>query len=507
MATRQLGRWLRSSSVKIYAEGARMYEIAIAEPDSCEYVKKPNIRRRRRKMYRRLRYGFVPGVAPLCMDSNDPQVVEWAFRKRVLRKVPDINMAKLKKFELFVRNFLQQRVNRVTIMGFEEWLATTSYNDKRKEELRAANAELHGGRPDARRVRRNKCFVKSECYGSYKAARMIMSRVDLFKAWSGPIIKSIENEVYKFHYFVKHMTQDDRKVAVQNLKKIGYRFFITDYTAYEASFKPAIIRACEGQLYRHCLNYSDDANFLVDVLAGKNKLTTGIGVTSTVRGRRMSGEMCTSLGNGWTNLMLFLFFCSENGLQGDGLFEGDDGIAAVNGQIPSSDYESLGFTIKMEEVSDPCKASFCGLVFGEDGTVIREPMRFYQKFGWTHSFIHGGDRLMDSLLHAKSLSALYETPDCPLVSEGAYYCLMKTCYTRPRFVDDGYHKPPPSSFIPTSPNISFETRILFEEMYGIGVHEQLYYENQIKMGNFEVLNGLSWHPDILDYAVRFVVED
>lgn len=80
----------------------------------------------------------------------------------------------------------------------------------------------------------------------------------------------------------------------------------------------------------------------------------------------MSGDMCTSLGNGFSNKMKAEFLAYKAGGTIDGFVEGDDGLFVTNFELRSSDYEKLGFTIKIEEIADPCEASFCGMIFGED---------------------------------------------------------------------------------------------------------------------------------------------
>lgn len=185
----------------------------------------------------------------------------------------------------------------------------------------------------------------------------------------------------------------------------------------------------------------------------------------------MSGDMCTSLGNGFTNLMLALYLVHKKGGTLEGFVEGDDGLFATDVELTAADYEKLGFTIKIEEVTDPREASFCGMVFAEN-EIIREPRRFLMGFGWTQSYIHAGTRIMDQLLRAKALSTAYETPQCPIVGAMARYALSATRSVRPRFVNDGFHHPPDEAPIAEF-NPQAATRQLFARLYGISVPEQL----------------------------------
>ena len=341
----------------MFAEGARVVETPLARPtskfvDSGEAsVHLPGKRRDRRRMFRRLNSCAVPGYAPLCMDTNDPDTVECAFKQRLLRDVPDSDAGTLERFRIFVKKFLVENVPKARNMGFEEWLASTSYNQQRKDQLREAYDQLRGGRPTRRQASHIDTFVKSEFYPTWKHARMINSRSDPFKAWSGPKFKAIEEVVYELPEFIKHTPVPMRPGKIRALRRAGRRYFQTDFTAFESHFTPKVLDVCECELYRHCLSDCADADFLCSVISGENRMRTRTGVTANVRGRRMSGDMCTSLGNGFTNLMLARFIVHEKGGKLEGFVEGDDGLFCTDVELDSGDYAKLGFTIKIEEVS------------------------------------------------------------------------------------------------------------------------------------------------------------
>lgn len=451
---------------KVYAVGARINEIPLARPSSgaieenLATIGTPAIRVARRRMFRRLNHCAVPGYAPLCMDSNDPDVVECAFRQRLFRHVPVPKKGRLKALKRFVRAWLRKNMPQVEVLDFEEWLASTSYNEERKQQLRAAREELRGGRPTRHQSSHIDTFVKTEFYQTWKHARMINSRCDIFKAWSGPIFKAIENALYALPPFIKHVPVPDRPRCVKDLKIPGNHYYATDFTAFESHFTPEVLDAIECELYRHCLRNFADANFLCSIIAGENRMRTRHGLRATIRGRRMSGDMCTSLGNGFTNYMLALFLATEKGGHLTGFVEGDDGLFSTDVVLTSDDYADLGFTIKIEEVIDPCEASFCGMIFSESGEIVKDPRKFMQGFGWTSSFIGAGPAIMDQLLRAKALSSVYETPQCPIIGAISRYALSKTKGVVPRFVEDGYHVPRDVVNIPEF-HPSNDTRELF----------------------------------------------
>lgn len=455
-------------------------------------------------MYRRLNSCAVPGYAPVCMDSNDPDTVECAFKQRLMRDVPPPQPGVLDRFRTFVRKFLEDNVPKTHEMEFGEWLESTSYNEQRKDQLRQAYEDLRGGRPSRKKASHIDTFVKSEFYPTWKHARMINSRSDAFKAWSGPKFKAIEDVIYALPEFIKHVPVPERPARISALKHAGSRYYATDFTAFESHFTPALLDACECELYRYCLSDCSDIEFLCDTLKGTNRMRTRTGVHADVEGRRMSGDMCTSLGNGFTNLMLAKFIVAEKGGNLTGFVEGDDGLFCTDVELNAKDYLNLGFTIKIEEVVDPCAASFCGMIFSESGEIIREPRRFVMGFGWTQSFINAGPKVMDELLRAKALSTAYETPQCPIVGAFAQYALRVTRDVNPRFIDDGFHVVPDEiNLVPFCP--SLDTRILFEQMYGITVHTQLLIEQFVSRGDFSAVFSLMPPTgEQLDYTMKYV---
>ncbi len=473
-------------------------------------VKVPHFRaRRRRRMYRRLPLVSIPGYVPICWDTNDPRTFDVAFSKRLMRDLPEPDTNELENMKQFVRKWVREHINPVEKLTVKDWImGIKGINDKRRQELFDAYERNKGGLPPASECT-VKAFVKTECYASFeKAARMICSRRDGFKVFAGPLFKALEEELYSLPYFVKHMTPQERMERVRNLPIFDY-VFETDFTAFESSFTPEVMDAIEFELYRHAFqNYPEDLDFLLKVLGGKNSISTRNGVKATVDALRMSGEMNTSLGNGFANLMLFLYIVHKKGGRGDGIVEGDDGLFTTTVELLPSDYSSLGFDIKIATVSSPGKASFCGLTFAESGQIIRDPYRFMQKFGWTHSYVDAGPVIMHKLLRAKALSALYETPDCPIVGAMAQYALRATSHVDPLFVYnyqnahiDFDNFVPPKTTCPSD-----DTRVLFSEKFGISPARQIAIEDAISNGDMDAVAELMPAPsDFRQFEARFVV--
>jgi hypothetical protein len=189
--------------------------------------------------------------------------------------------------------------------------------------------------------------------------------------------------------------------------------------------------------------------------------------------------------------MLWSFTSSLFGARFDGYVEGDDGIFAVwDGPVaPQIIFERMGFDLKIIEQPDPAHASFCGMVFASH--IIRDPFVFFSKFGWTYTAMLAGMRVRKQLLRAKALSALYETPSCPIVHALARRALLETRGETPRYDSSFYEKarPKDEAEIPES-NPTMEDRELFAELYNVSIPVQIEVETRFLSGNFNVTDLL-----------------
>jgi len=159
------------------------------------------------------------------------------------------------------------------------------------------------------------------------------------------------------------------------------------------------------------------ARQMTEVLSGTNLCQSPL-VSFEVRGCRMSGDMCTSLGNGFTNLMVMLFLARENGSTVRGFVEGDDGLFTIKGEVPTlQQYAALGFNVKLSMESEINMASFCGQVYGRQSReIVVDPVYECLNIGWTTADQrHGKPLVLRRLLRAKAISLAYYCPRCPIV--------------------------------------------------------------------------------------------
>jgi hypothetical protein len=437
----------------------------------------------RTAMFQKLEFGAVRGFAPICCDANDPQTQVCGLQNRLCRQMPEPEIFSIEALKQFVKQRVVELFQPLdSIMSYEEWEASTMYPEHRKAELRLARLRSNGW-PSKRSRSEITCFQKRECYEAFKPPRSINSRSDEFKVLVGPIFKSIENVVYSNPSFVKHVPVNERPALIQSyIKQDGARYIATDYSCFE-NLQPEIMDAIEMVLYDHMLQkFPKYAQLIRQTLLGENAAKLKCGVSFRMHGRRMSGEMCTSLGNGITNLMVFEFLMQ--GRNARIIVEGDDGLAGIydEGPLPTArDYAKLGFLIKLEHIEDPMLASFCGCIC-PGGVIVKSPTRILAKFGWTKN-VGVGRRVSNQLLRAKAMSLAYEAPHCPILRAVADRAMYLTRNYKARWDDfDNYHRellPRSESSIPVA-NIPMEARIYYQDQFGISILNQLVIEKRIR---------------------------
>jgi len=442
-------------------------------------------------------------------DRYDQDTTVQGANKRYAREVPPLDPTLKPGFRDYVRAYVRKWFKPLgDVMSFEEWLDSESYSSSRKEQIRRAHDKwmARGGIPTQKELSRVKAHIKLESYPQYKHARHINARCDLAKALFGPIIKSMERVVYGVdHHFIKHVPLPDRPALLRGLKFSGAKYIATDHTAFEAHFTVELQEIVEFELINWMLSRIPHiAKVVRDTESGENRIVmTSTGFYISIAGIRCSGDMWTSLFNGFGNLMSIGYACELKHSTFDGYVEGDDGIFAVMGEVPTpADMTRLGFEVKIEEHSDPATASFCGMILAGD-QIIRDPRSFFQKFGWTDRAIWAGRKLKRRLALAKALSALYETPHNPLTAVAARYVYERTRGVEPLW-DTSRYRQVPKDFHPPPTQTTDETRQLFQKLYGVSPETQRLMEKQIATGDWTCLSNLNYHPDVAHYVARFV---
>jgi hypothetical protein len=156
-----------------------------------------------------------------------------------------------------------------------------------------------------------------------------------------------------------------------------------------------------------------------EVLQGSNRVYNKY-VTVSVLASRMSGEMNTSLGNGFSNYMLMLNQCRRLGLDCVGVVEGDDGLFVFpkDCKPTTEDFERSGCIIKLDVFEKISHASFCGLLFDEDDRqIVADVRKIMASLSWSSKQYVGAKKSKHlALLRCKAMSMLVQYPSCPIVA-------------------------------------------------------------------------------------------
>lgn len=377
--------------------------------------------------------GFhMRGVCLPHPDITHSLTLLAGVQARFATRPPEPKKNTLERFTIFVAKWLRANMTPLsphTDVSFESWVANVNQPDWRKKEL--VEARDRWVRPEKKHFK-VKMFMKNETYTDFKHGRAINSRSDEFKTMVGPFFSAIEKELFARPEFIKKIPVNQRaRYVYERLVREGCIYYASDFTSFEALFTRRIMEACEFQLYSYMVkDHPQGADFMAlirKVLLGRNTISNKR-MTLEVQATRMSGEMCTSLGNGFSNLMFNLFVCEESGIDVEGVVEGDDGLFRVSGKPNVHIFEELGLIIKTEFHTDPATASFCGQIFDPSNfTVITDPRKVLASVGWIDGkYAFAKDSKKMSLLRAKAWSFGYQYPSCPIISAMARALLRLT---------------------------------------------------------------------------------
>ncbi len=466
-------------------------------------------------------------VTPPRPDHDDSVSLCHGVLKRFGFLPPKMKRSVKRKFGRFVDLWCRKNLKPLdSVPDFDEWLDSTPYAASRKVELQKVWEDC-GRQPQWRKWRKNKSFIKDETYFEYKALRLINSRVDSAKCFFGPFVAAVSKEVFKTRWFVKNIPVDQRPVALAELVRPGNEYIYTDYTSFEAHFVAEIMQLTQLKLYKHMTKNlpagykSDILRFVEMHLAGLNRCVFNF-VIVELMATRMSGEMDTSLANGFSNLMLFLFVCHEKSIPEHtvrGFVEGDDGIFSlpVKCNITEKDFEDLGFTIKIGITSKFNEASFCGQVYDiDDGIVVTDVVDSLMRLGWTNKrYVNANEKTKMQLLRARGFSYAYQYNGCPVLSVLGRKIIELTegVEIEDRIIDnyDLYHKKILQTALVSLPDEKtpgLSTRYLVADKFGLPIVDQLKMEAKIKMmkelGPLDV-SDLKLHPDVRHYSENYVL--
>lgn len=421
--------------------------------------------------------------------------------KRIMGEHPNPDPDLYKEIYAFVQRYVQryQPLSRDQDFSIEGWLDKTNYTVQQKVDIRRDYEECLG-RVDDTRTRMNntnpRCFQKDEFYDSFKYYRSIFARPNAFKAMAGPLFKHIEKVVFSDPHFIKQVPRTEwARELRDNLVREGRKYVSTDYTAFESQFRDFVMRAVEFQLYMHMTQFTPGYIAfleLLTIIVGKQRCQFKW-FDVIVIACRMSGEMCTSLGNGFSNLIFFSFVMEKcNITDWDGRFEGDDGLAGFVYPADPQDirmFERLGLTIKLLVHKKLATASFCGQVFDDYELIsVADPIKLLLKLGWSNvRYFRSRSSKRKALAKAKAMSLLYQYAGCPVITRACLWVLRNTVHIDVRSVTKAFSEYERTQFeqvqlhLPKALEVANQepgpnTRNLVAELYNVSINDQLHLE-------------------------------
>lgn len=474
----------------------------------------------------------VLGAAQPHPDNKCPKTMLDGVLKRMSAKLPEPDRARLKQLKIFVKRWLKKRMLPLSPdcdLSFETWIEHKNYPESRKVELRETYSNMVTGTL-TEKMRKVKAFMKDETYAEYKHGRGIYSRVDQFKCLFGPLCSALEEELYKQPEFIKHIPVADRpKYIEERLNVAAKQFCATDYTSFESSFSKELMMALDQVFFDYMTSELKNP-FIVKLyrsLMEDNHCVFKF-FTYVIDARRMSGEMNTSLSNGFANLMVMSFLVDDLKMgELKMVVEGDDGLCVTSsGQYPTStDFAALGFKIKLEKHNHKETASFCGIIYHPDDCInVTDPRKILVKFGWAGSAYNRSKRSkLMLLLRCKSLSNLHQYPGAPIIQKLALYGLRMTksydvrgflqenrnfgTYEREKLLEASKISSNEIRSWETLHPVGISTRLLVEDMYGITIEQQkrieAYLDSLTTLQELEISDIIDFPPAWADYFTNY----
>jgi len=214
------------------------------------------------------------------------------------------------------------------------------------------------------------------------------------------------------------------------------------------------------------------------------------GISYKTRGTRMSGDMDTGLGNSLIMWTLLKGFLHSLDIKGSIYVNGDDSVVVIErkhlGLTANMDYfKNLGFNMKYEVADTLDQLEFCQARLMETDygfTMARNPERVIGKTGWCVRD-YGKRRARDHV-HTLGLCERAASWGVPIASAMATAFLKATPTGKyvalSPWLNDHYNSMR-KWWKTGEPKISLQTRVNFENVWGISVSEQFAIERSMRV--------------------------
>lgn len=444
---------------------------------------------------------FFTGAANCKPDPNYPPNVVLGVLGRVGMEPPKMSPIILSSLRFFVDSFCSQFLTPLEpgSVDFYDWIEGTPYPQKRREELKRVWDDNPSFSPSDADVKIAKSFIKDEPYGEYKLPRSINSRSDWFKCFSGPLFQAIGTVMFhSLPEFIKTVpVRDQPQAIIQDLYDAFSPVANNDATSYEAHFIKQVMCNIEFVMYfymcRNSPSYMQVMEEVEKVLTGEQDLKFKDIIVKILTSLRLSGEMNTSLGNGFTTMILVSFIAWVKKCLVRLKAEGDDNLSAWQFEscVPTEEeWKELGWVMKVERPESVCTASFCGNVFDiDDRLVIVDPRNALLDFGWVKKqYVHTSDAVLMQLMRSKALSMFHQYNGCPMLGIFARHVIELTKHVTIRasilnsmsLYEREEYLSAVKDTLPEFLEPSASSRELVYKLYNISYEEQIAFESSVR---------------------------
>lgn len=481
-----------------------------------------------------------------ALDCNETAF--WGILKRIASVPPEYDEQIMESLYEYTRKFCE--TNLVPLLPDVDisnatWLKNNkSYTEQRKLHMAKIFQNTdHDYLSRKAKHTKVKHFTKEESYPEYKAPRGIFPRSEAALNRYGPVIACISESVWKLPQFIKKIPVGDRSNYIKEyFSDIEGVSQIGDFVSYEASFVKKLMNVA-FILYKYMTQNHPEAYARVlefeSVVTGVNTIEGANFVVSILCGR-MSGEVDTSVANGFTTLMVIGHVHERFLHTFRSLVEGDDNNTKSKLRMTPEMFLPYGLNIKIFAAPNEFEGGFCGMQFDpEANTNIIDPVKVILKSCWSkRQYNDAVLSTRQALTKSVALCRLHEAPGCPIVQEFAAYLLRMTYRNRANFQHLDYYELEQKGllnvidsvkekkehlikkFLPFSMQLAmtpykpvqWSTRLMMHRLYKITPDEQIriekFFRDKTDDAPFfieEIYRNC--HADQIDYYNRFVYED
>lgn len=380
------------------------------------------------------------------------------------------------------------------------------YVGAKRRGYEAAYHNLTHNRKTLRALSTIKCFIKPDKIPADeirdKAPRLIQFRTPEFNLMIAAFLKPYEHELYEtlksnvgLRVVAKGLNNVQRAANIVEAAACFHRpvFLLLDHSKFDAHVTTEHLEWIHRQYYR--TTKSKVLRYMMRFTL-KNRGYTKNNIKYTCDAGRMSGDYDTALGNSMLNYVVLQKFVW--GFKSHIFLDGDDSVVIVE----KSDVDQImqgfdhfaycGFKTECSVVHELHHVEFCRsrLLPSDPPRFARDPIRALSNYSVSEKDYAGDSRLR--YLAGIGQGELAASCGVPVLQ--AFAVARARAHAKPMFLEHLHYAYGP----PCEPmTIDMDTRIAFEQAYGIGIVRQLQLEAMMRTPNRVGVNELlDWYNSL-----------